>query len=132
MPTTITQVQNTLTLTNAEFIRITVGSTVYAFSNSYRTETFNGTPFSGTYTNLGGLVSVSGHQRELSITSYDTVVELAGVDKTKIGMIIDAGLKGSKIEVYRGFYNSTYQLIDNLVQRYTGIITSYVIISIVF
>ena len=127
---------------DAEFIRLTVtnpdaSTQVYALSNSYKTETVNSTPFIGTYTSLGGLVSISGHQRDLTATSYDTQITLVGIDKTKIKDILEiglnpdlstyhAGLKGAKIEIGRGFYNNNYNLIDNTIAlRYTGIVTSY-------
>jgi hypothetical protein len=128
MTTAITQVQNKTQIRDAEFIKITVPGapdSPYRFSNSYRTETIAGEQFGGSYTSLGGLVTVSGQQRDLSVTSYDTSISLAGVDKTKIGLIIDAGLKGSSINIWRGFYTANYELDGNFVLRYTGVITGY-------
>jgi hypothetical protein len=128
MSTVISQVQGKLTIKDAEFIRLTMpNNTVYAFSSSFQDETFSNSTFSGKYTALGGLVSVSGHQRDLSATSYDTTVALVGVDKTQIGAILTAGVKGAKIEIWRGFYTDTYQLDGAPALRYTGVVTSYVI-----
>ena len=127
----ISQVTNTNKIINAEFLKIqipgigAISSSTYTFSTSYRSETFGGTTFAGTYTNMGGLVSISEHQRDLSATSYDTAVSLVGVDQTKIGQVIDSGLKGSKVEIWRGFYNDNYTLKGDLVKRYTGIITNF-------
>jgi hypothetical protein len=127
----ITQVQNTNKIINAEFLKIQipgigqVSSSTYTFSTSYRSETFEGTTFVGTYTAMGGLVSISEHQRDLSATSYDTAITLVGVDQTQIGQVIDSGLKGAKVEIWRGFYNDDYTLQGDLVKRYTGIITSF-------
>jgi hypothetical protein len=127
----ITQVQNTNKIINAEFLKIqipgigAVSSSTYTFSTSYRSETFEGTTFVGTYTAMGGLVSISEHQRDLSATSYDTAITLVGVDQTQIGQVIDSGLKGAKVEIWRGFYNDDYTLQGDLVKRYTGIITSF-------
>jgi hypothetical protein len=115
---------------NAEFVRIDVpgtedqGGPTFFFSSSYRNESVSGETAKA-WTALGGLVGVSGHQRDLSVTSYDTTVSLAGVDQTKIGQILDAGLKGNKVQIYRGFYDTNLNLIDGLKLRYTGIITSY-------
>lgn len=121
-------------ITNAEFIRIDIPGaegSPYFFSNSYRRETITD-PIGGTtatsvatYTALGGLVGVSGHQRDLSVTSYDTSITLVGVDQTKLGQIIDIGIKGSRIQIYRGFYNEAGNLVDTPKLRYTGIVTSY-------
>lgn len=132
-------------ITDAEFIRVTVYNPIggtntpitYCLSNSYKTETFSGSDFSGSFKALGGLVSVSGHQRDLTATSFDTQINLIGIDQTKIKDILEigwngdtpatyhAGLKGSKIEIFRGFYDEQYNLIDTPQLRYTGIVTSY-------
>jgi hypothetical protein len=132
-------------ITDAEFIRVTVYNPIggantpitYCLSNSFKTETFSGSNFSGSYVALGGLVSISGHQRDLSATAFDTQITLVGIDQTKIKDILEvgwngdipktyhAGLKGSKIEIFRGFYDANYNLIDTPQLRYTGITTSY-------
>jgi hypothetical protein len=124
----ILQVQNKTVIRDAEFVRITLPSgTVYGLSTSYKTETFNSTGFVTNFTPLGALVSISQQQRDLSATSFDTNIALAGVDQTQIGTIIDAGIKGGKVEMWRGFYDVDYQLISTPVLRFTGIITGYVI-----
>lgn len=125
-------------ITDAEFIRLTVPGAVdspFLFSSSFKNEIdpTNNKP----WTSLGGLVSVSGHQRDLSVTSFDTVITLVGIDPQRIGLVLEigknqdnsahSGLKGSKVEIYRGFYDSNYNLIDTPQLRYTGIITSYTI-----
>lgn len=121
---------------NAEFVRLTVpggpDGGVYTFSSSFKVEQlpgepdqFNpGTTGGVTYTPLGGLVGVSGHQRDLSATSFDTSISLAGIDPNKLGLVIDARLKGSKIEIWRGFYNTNFGL-TSVSKRYTGIVTGY-------
>lgn len=121
---------------NAEFIRLTVqngpDAGVYTFSSSFKVETlpgepdqFNpGTTAGVTYTPLGALVGVSGHQRDLSVTSYDTSITLVGIDPDKLKRVIDAHLKGSMIEIWRGFYNDQYTLVK-VSKRYTGIVTGY-------
>lgn len=121
-------------IVNAEFIRVDIpgaADSPYFFSNSYRQETITD-PVGGTtatsvatFTALGGLVGVSGHQRDLSVTSYDTTITLVGIDQTKLGPIIDVGIKGARIQIYRGFYNEQGNLIDVPKLRYTGIVTSY-------
>jgi hypothetical protein len=124
----ITQVQDTLLIRDAEFVRVTLPSgTTYCFSSSFRNETFDGSTFSGSYTALGGLVSVSGQQRDLAVTSYDTSISLVGVNKTQLGSIITAPLKGSKVEIWRVFYNDNYEIDGSPVKRYTGVINNYVL-----
>lgn len=134
MSSVITQVQNTTTVRDAEFIRLDISGapeTPYFFSSSFKNETITD-PLTGststatvTFIGLGGLLSVTGHQRDISVTSFDTSVTLVGIDKTKIGSILNAGLKGSRMQIYRGFYDHNYVLLGTPVLRYTGIVTSY-------
>jgi hypothetical protein len=126
-------------ITDAEFVRLTIpgteaqGGPEFFFSSSYKNETVVD-PISGdsniataNYVALGALVSVSGHQRDLSATGYDTSISLVGIDQTKIGQVLDAGLKGCQVQIYRGFYDANYKMIDAPKLRYTGIVTSYTI-----
>ena len=135
-------------IVDAEFVRITIYNpttstgVIYSFSSSYKPETItdldnNSSVTTSTFTPLGGLVAISGHQRDLMATSYDTQITLIGIDQSKIKTILEvgsngdipvtyhAGLKGSKIQIWRGFYDTTYNLIDTPQLRYTGIVTSY-------
>jgi hypothetical protein len=134
MTTEITQVQNTSIIRDAEFVRIDVAGhdeSPFFISSSFKNETITdpigGTTSDaqGTYVALGALLSVSGSQRDLSVTSFDTSVNLVGIDQTKLGTILDAGLKGSRVQIYRGFYTNNYVLSGTPVLRYTGIVTSY-------
>lgn len=128
-------------ITDAEFIKLTVNNAIgspFCFSTSFKNETVGSTSTQA-YTALGGFVSVSGHQRDLQVTSYDTMITLVGIDSSKLRNVLEistqggtgstghAGLKGSQIEIYRGFYDDTYALIDTPQLRYTGIVTSYTI-----
>jgi len=137
---------NSNTIRDAEFVRLTItdpqniSTSTYSFSTSFQNETItdqNGVSSvaTGTYTALGGLVSISGHQRDLSATSYDTQITLVGIDPNKIRLVLEvgsnpdgsyhSGIKGAKIQIWRGFYDSSYRLIDTPQLRYTGIVTSY-------
>jgi hypothetical protein len=133
---------NTNLLVNAEFVRLTVeggpDGGVYTFSSGYKVETFTDTASGLQVTNvnpgntantlafkpLGALVGVSGHQRDLTVTSFDTNISLAGIDPNKLKLVIDASIKGSKIEIWRGFYNAN-NILTEASKRYTGIVTGY-------
>jgi hypothetical protein len=129
-------------LINAEFVRLTIeggpDGGVYTFSSGYKVETFTDTSSGLQVTNanpgntsntlafkpLGALVGVSGHQRDISVTSFDTNITLTGIDPNKLKLVIDASIKGSKIEIWRGFYN-TNNILTEASKRYTGIVTGY-------
>lgn len=169
---TIPQVASTVNRSiNAEFVRLEVPNGpdggVYYFSSSYRAETITvdgnnetfvtdetegsinvnsavGTSsvYVSTFTPLGQLVNISGTQRDLSASSYDTTITLQGIDQTKVGVILSSSfyntatnsyelvqLKGAKVNIWRGFYTDNYVLDGDPVLRYTGIVTGYNIVE---
>jgi len=121
----IPQVNNVPYVNNAEFIKLTIinpdnSTTTHTFSSSYKNEVIDGT----TYLALGGLLAVGTQQRDLRVTSSDTTVTLSGLQSDNIYLVLGTQIKGSTIEIWRGFYNSHYSLV-NTVKRYDGVITSY-------
>lgn len=93
---------------------------VYTFSSAYQYETINGT----SYTPLGGLLAVGVQQRDIRVTSADTSISLSGVSGNNIQIVLDNNIKGSQIEIIRGFYNNDFVLTSNA-HRFTGVVTSY-------
>lgn len=110
----------------AEFVRLTVGKTedVYTFCNAGAPITVNGI----TFANLGALLNVGDVQRDIKATSDDMTIQLTGIDPTNIGIILSNEIKGSFVEVWRGFFDSNNQIITTPTQqffkRYQGIINS--------
>lgn len=113
---------------NAEFIKLTIyndvsntaNTNVYTFSSAYKEELIDGQY----YTPLGGLLAVGVQQRDLRATSADTSITLSGIDGNNIYIALATKIKGSKIEITRGFYNNNYVL-SNTAHRFTGIVTSF-------
>jgi hypothetical protein len=115
-------------VTNAEFVKLTIyneyGNTannnVYTFSSSYQTETIDGQA----YTPLGGLLAVGVQQRDLRVTSADTSISLSGISGNNMYIVLASLIRGSQIEITRGFYDNNYNLTSNA-HRFTGIVTNY-------
>lgn len=113
-------------INHAEFVRLTVGKTpvVYTFCNASAPITVDGI----TFANLGALLNVGDVQRDIKATSDDMTIQLTGIDPTNIGIILGSEIKGSLVEVWRGFFNSNNQIITTPTQqffkRYQGIINS--------
>jgi hypothetical protein len=124
--TDIAQVDNVDKVRSAEFVKLTVVNTgtdeVYTFSTSFKHENINGQD----YTPMGGLVNIGQQQRDLRVTSFDTSISLVGIDPVNINLVLGKNIRGSEIEIYRGFYDDNYQLV-NSVLRFTGIVTSYTV-----
>ena len=117
---------NSASIRHAEFVRLTVGTiaTVYTFCNAAAPITVSGITFS----NLGALLSVGDVQRDMRATSDDMTITLTGIDPTNVGIILGNEIKGSLVEVWRGFLDSDNQIITTpttqFFKRYQGIISS--------
>ena len=126
---------NKATVINAEFIKLTIfndvldpeDTTIFTFSSSYRTENIDGQD----YTALGGLLAVGVQQRDIRATSADTTITLSGIPVTESGnetnnieAVLGYKIKGSRVDIIRGFYDDNYVL-ANTAHRFSGIVTSY-------
>lgn len=119
-------------INTAEFVKLTIyneygniaNTTVLTFSSAYKNEVIDGT----TYTALGGLLAVGSQPSDLRVTSADTSISLSGIAGNNIYNVLATKIKGSKVEISRGFYNNNY-ILDNTYPRFTGIVTSYSIVE---
>jgi hypothetical protein len=113
-------------INHAEFVKLTVGNaaTVYTFCNAAAPITVGGI----TFANLGALLNVGDVQRDIKATSDDMTIALTGIDPTNVGIILGSDIKGSLVEVWRGFFDSNNQIITTpttqFFKRYQGIINS--------
>lgn len=118
-------------INSAEFIKLTIyndvaniaDTTVYTFSSAYANATIDGT----NYLPMGGLLGVGIQQRDIRVTSADTTIVLSGIPagtSNNIEVVLNTNIRGSKIDITRGFYNDNYVLTSNA-HRFTGIVTSY-------
>jgi len=128
MTQNIPEVQNTGAIKSAEFVKLTIyndytdptDTSTYRFSSAYKNETIDG----DVYLALGGLLQVGAQNRDLRVTAGDTMISLSGIDTNNIFVVLDSKIRGSEVEVWRGFYDDNNEL-DNTYLRFTGIITSY-------
>lgn len=111
----------------AEFVKLTTPSATYTFCNAAAAITVDGTVFSG----LGSLLNITNIERQVKATSGDLGVSLTGIDSANIALILSATIKGSKIEVWRGFLDSNNQIITTPTQqffkRYQGLVSTVAI-----
>lgn len=98
--------------------------TNFYFSSTYRDETFLVDGVSTTFEHLGGLLQVGIQQRDIKASGFDTSIMLMGIDPEAIYQVVGRETKGSRIRIWRGFYNEHYQL-TNTYLRFTGVVTSY-------
>ena len=114
---------------HAEFVKLSIGplgapTAVYTYCNAGGPITVSGT----TYSDLGSLMSVGDVQRDIKATSDDMTIALTGLNPNNISLILSANIKGSIVEIWRGFLDSNNQIITTPTQqffkRYQGIINS--------
>jgi hypothetical protein len=123
--TTINAV-NTSSIRHGEFVKMTIGRarTVYTFCNASAPITVNGI----TFTNLGVLLAVGDVQRDIKATSDDMSIQITGIDPVNVALILSNDIKGSLVEVWRGFFDSNNQIITTpttqFFKRYQGIVNN--------
>jgi hypothetical protein len=126
MATTIAAV-NTTRINYAEFVRITTASGVHTFCNAAANITVNSILFQG----LGSLLNVADIQRDIKATSDDLNISLTGIDPSNVSLILSNDIKGSLVEVWRGFLDTDNQIImtptQQFFKRYQGIVNAVAI-----
>jgi hypothetical protein len=114
-------------LESAVFIKWTIPNFETAYLSDYNTPiTFGG----NTYTNIGKLLSIGGFVSELKTSPSEISIGLSGIPTNSMTDILTKEIKGSNIEIYRGFFNpSTHALLTlaggNPILKYKGIVTNY-------
>jgi len=106
----IAPVQDTNVIRYADFVRITTSTAVYRFSTAPTAITVasvDALPFTG----LSQLVSIGSATRDIKSTANETTVTLVGIDTTMLALVLGANIKGSKIEMWHGFFNAAGNLI---------------------
>ena len=129
MTTAITPIQNTNNIRYADFIRIITPSATYRFSTApvkITVPSVDSQPFDA----LGALVGVGKIQRDIKSTANQTSVTLIGIDTALLGAVLNADVKGSQITMWKGFFDTSNQLITTggsggLYQYFYGFISSF-------
>jgi hypothetical protein len=119
---------------SAIFIKWVIPNFDTAYISDYHTPvTFGG----NTYTNIGNLLEVSPIQTEIRASNSELSLTLSGIPNNSINTIFNQAIKGSQIELFRGFFDpTTHQLISlapnaNPLLKFKGIVTNYSISDIV-
>jgi len=125
----IAPVQNTNNIRVADFVRITSGSETYLLSSCPYTITVPAVS-TAPFTAASVLMRVGDVQRDIKSTANETTVSLSGIDTSTLGFVLGQTIKGAKIEMWHGFFNSSGALITTggtggLYQFFNGFITSF-------
>jgi len=125
----ITPVVGTNVIRYADFVRLTTASATYRFATTPTAITVSAvdaSPFAG----LSQLVQIGSAQRDIKSTANETTVTIVGIDTANLALVLGGGIKGSKIEMWHGFFDADGALITTggtggLYQFFTGFVNSY-------
>lgn len=125
----ITPVDGTNNIRFADFVRVTAPDGKYLFSTAPMEITvpeIELSPFNA----LGQLVKVNDVTRDIKSTANETTFSLIGIDTANLGFVLGQQIKGSKIEAWKGFFNTNGELITTggaggLYQYFNGYISTY-------
>lgn len=125
----ITPVDGTNNIRFADFVRVTAPDGTYRFSTAPMEITVSAVdalPFDA----LGQLVKVNDVTRDIKSTANETTFSLVGIDTANLGFVLGQQIKGSKIEAWKGFFNTNGELITTggaggLYQYFNGYISTY-------
>jgi hypothetical protein len=129
MSNDIEPIQNTNNIRYADFVRVTTPSDTYRFASTASALTIpavDSEPFSA----LGQLIQVGDVQRDIKSTANETSFTLVGIDTAMLGWVLGQEVKGSKIEAWKGFFDTNGALITTggqggLYQYFNGFINSF-------
>lgn len=131
MSNVIPPVENTNNIRYADFVRVTTPSATYRFATTAAPLTIpavDAQPFNA----LGQLIQVGDVQRDIKSTANETTFTLIGIDTAMLGWVLGQEVKGSKIEAWKGFFDTNGALITTggqggLYQFFNGYINSFAI-----
>jgi len=125
----ITPVDNTNNIRIADFVRVTTPEETYRFATTASALTIpavDAEPF----TALGQLVKVGDATRDIKSTANETSITFVGLDTAFLGWVLGQTIKGSQIEMWHGFFDTSGALITTggsggLYQFFNGYINSF-------
>lgn len=125
----ITPIQNTNVIRTADFVRL-IGSGIEARITTAGQEITVPAVDTEPFDPAGSLLTIGDIQRDIKATSNDTSFSLTGIDTAILSQVLSAGIKGSTIEMWHGFFDENNQLITTggvggLYQFFNGYVTSY-------
>lgn len=125
--TTTMAALNSASIIHTEFVTLTTASTTFNFCNAAAPITVGAV----TYDNVNNLLSVSDIPQDIKSTSDDVSISITGMDPANIQFVLGANVKGSKVEIWRGFLDSNNQIITSpslqFFKRYTGFVNNIAI-----
>jgi hypothetical protein len=101
---TIVNLKNIAAVQTNLFIRLTIpGAAVETFSDYHRSYSFGG----NTYQGLGSLLNITDINDNLRASADEIAVSISGIPSQNVNLILNNRIKGSRLEIFRGYFNPT-------------------------
>ena len=117
---------------SAMFIKWVVPTLATKYMSDYHTDVTIG---GNIYTNEGRILDVSAMSSELKVSPSQLTITLDGLATNAVFDVLDKDIKGSEIEIYRGFFDATtHSLLSltpaaNPLLKFKGIVTNFLVSS---
>lgn len=108
------------------FIKLDIpGYQVLTFSDYHKPYTLAGV----SYTGLGQLLAVSSSSSNLRASTQEMIVSISGIPSKNISDVLNYKVKGSKLSIYRAFFNPStgafLSITGNPSGKFQGIVSNY-------
>ena len=117
---------NSTSIKHCLLVDIVVNSSTYYISNAYAPVSYNG----HSYTQLGHFMGMSEIQDDLKTTNNQINLSLSGIppddgSPNYMNIALNSNLKGSKVKIYRAFFNQGNYDPNQVYLRFDGYISNY-------
>lgn len=113
------------TVASAMFVKLVFPDVTFLTSDFNRPITIG----TDTYTGLGQMLTITDSQSDLKVTEYGITIGISGIPVENVAYALSEKIKGSSVEVYRGFFDPTtgqlFNIVNNPVGRFQGIVNNY-------
>lgn len=115
-------------LQSALFLKWVIPNFETAYISDYNSSvTFGG----GTYVSIGKLLGITNTVSELKASPSELSISLSGIPTNSVSDVLTKQIKGSEIEIYRGFFTPGSNTLitipgnSNPILKFKGIVTNY-------
>ena len=124
--TTIIAALTATSIKHCLLVDITVNTTSYYISNAYAPISYLG----NSYTQLGHFMGMSEIQDDLKVTNNQINLQLSGIppddgSPNYMNIALNSNLKGSKVKIYRAFFNAGNYDPSQVYLRFDGFISNF-------
>lgn len=122
----IVNLKNVASIQTNLFIKLSIPSApVETFSDYHTALTFGGQ----TYQGLGSLLNITDITDNLRASANEIAVSISGIPVANVNLILQNRIKGSELEIYRGYFNPTTGLaiaqVPTPIAIFRGIVSNF-------